>query len=274
MDEYAGLFRFLNLPAAALKTALGTLHFSGTDEEFYNYGIFLPAMLPLWSTEDPSYVGYWKHWFSPRRITIVEAYIEENILPREIARNFNQLARIMAQYVINSEGDISDETQRFATCTGISTPELQQIGQIAGVTHEEQALLVLPLFAQDPPLACFEGGRGYPGDFPQEGMALTPQSVRGVCTYEVSEARQRQIAALPFAPPWFLADDQAPVFDALLRQGDYAEAWLSLNSTGWKTADAKAALRRLAGESGEPGLDLLAEAWSAQPHMDGVPHAY
>lgn len=268
MDEYARLFRFLNLPDIALEMTLGTLHFPETDAEFFNFGVFLPAMLPLWSTEDPSYVGYWKHWFSPRRLTIVQAYIEENLLAREVACDFNQLARVAAQSMLNSQGSVSAEARAIAVRTGIGEPELQQINQIAQATDKEEGLLALPVFAQDPPLACFAEGQGYPGDFPHVGMTLTPQSVRSVCTFEAGEQLHQQIAALPFAPPWFTASDQAAVFDDLLQRGDYEGAWMSLNSAGWKVAEAKTALRRLADQSREPGLDLLAAAWSAQPHEE------
>lgn len=268
MDEYAGLFQFLNLPDVALETALGTLNFPDTDADFFNFGVFLPAMLPLWSTEDPSYVGYWKHWFSPRHLTIIQTYIEENLLAREIACDFDQLARVAAQTVLNNEGSISPEVRDLAARTGIGDPELQQINQIARTTDKQEGLLALAAFAQNPPLACFADGQGYPGDFPRDGMTLTPQSVRDVCTFEAGEQLRQQIAALPFAPPWFTTSDQSPVFGGLLQQGDHAGAWMSLNSSGWVVADAKTALRRLADQTREPGLDLLADAWSAQPHEE------
>jgi len=295
VDEYAGLFQFLNLPDVALETALGTLNFPDTDADFVNFGVFLPAMLPLWSTEDPSYVGYWKHWFSPRHLTIIQTYIEENLLAREIACDFDQLARVAAQTVLrgpnknaridrfssdigleslfllgplNNEGSISPEVRDLAARTGIGDPELQQINQIARTTDKQEGLLALAAFAQDPPLACFADSQGYPGDFPRDGMTLTPQSVRDVCTFEAGEQLRQQIAALPFAPPWFTTSDQSPVFGGLLQQGDHAGAWMSLNSSGWVVADAKTALRRLANQTREPGLDLLADAWSAQPHEE------
>ena len=267
MDEYAALFQFLNLPDAALETALGTLHFPNTDAEFFNFGVFLPAMLPLWSTGSPSYVGYWKHWFSPRRLTVVQADIEENLLAREIARDFSQLVCIAVQAALSAEGSLSSEVRALVTQTKLPEQELDQIVQIAEVTDEENGLLALAAFTGDPPLACFpEDGQGYPGDFPHDAMTLTPQSVRNICTYETSTRLFQQIVALPFAPPWFTETNQSVVFDDLLQQGDYEGAWLSLNSTGWKVADAKAALSRLAIQSQEPGLDLLVEAWSAQPH--------
>jgi hypothetical protein len=269
MDEYAALFQFLNLPDAALETTLGTLHFPNTDAEFFNFGVFLPAMLPLWSTGGPSYVGYWKHWFSPRRLTVVQADIEENLLAHEIARDFGQLVCVAVQAALSVEGSLSPEIRDLAARTGLPEQELDQIVQVAEITDEENGLLVLAAFIQDPPLACFpEDGQSYFGDFPHDAMTLTPQIVRNLCTYETSTRLSQQIAALPFAPPGFMESDQSIVFDDLLQQSDYGGAWLSLNSTGWKVADAKASLRRLASQSREPGLDLLAEAWSAQPHEE------
>ena len=269
MDKYAALFQFLNFPDAALETSLGTLHFPNTDAEFFNFGVFLPAMLPLWSTVGPSYTGYWKHWFSPRRLTIVQADIEENLLAREIARDFGQLVYVAVQAALSAENSLGPEARILVARTEIPEQELDQLIQIAEVTDEENGLLALAAFAQDPPLACFpENGQGYPGDFPHDAMTLTPQAVRNLCTYETSVRLSQQIAALPFAPPWFIEGDQSVVFDNLLQQGNYAGAWLSLNSTGWKVADAKAALRRLASQSREPGLDLLADAWSAQLHEE------
>ena len=268
MEHYRSIVAFLQVPQAALDVAenrvLMPLH---PDIPFLQYG-FPPALLPLWSTGSPIYHGYWKHWFSTRRTTLVEMDVTQQRQTREIARSFAQLAREMVLFTISWNEGMIPAVWDFAAGVGISPTEVEQIARMVEKTgDQEKGLLALPLFADDPPMSCFPGdGQGYPGDFPCNAMTLTPQTVRNICTFEVEEDLRREIAALPFAPPWFAESNQSVVFNQLLQQEDYAGAWMSLNSTGWQFPQAKDAMRRLAEQVDVPGFGLLADAWISEPH--------
>lgn len=263
------LFSSLPLPQAAKDIAFGTLEVPFyTDTPFNSYG-FVPALIPLWATDSPSYTGYWKHWFEPqRKPTFVEVYVRDDYRATEVARNFTQLAQRVVLTALTIEGLVTPDIQAFASHVHINDAELKRINALAQVSGDaDTELLSLPAFAHAPPLACYqETTKEYSGDFPHDDMAMTEQNLHSICTFEVSENLHRRIIDLPFAPPWFTTTDQPSLFTQLLLQDDLQGAWMSLNSTGWSFMEAKEALIRLGKRSSEPGFDLLVEAWTAEPH--------
>ena len=268
MNPYFDLFPMLGLPDAARAIAFRTLEVPFyTDTPFDGYG-FVPALIPLWATDSPAYTGYWKHWFTPlRQPVFVEIDLDRGGPPQEIARSVRQMAYRMVFEAIISEDALTPTVRTFAAAVGLSPVEVETLDALNETGYDAAQLLQLPLFRIDPPLDCLNGDFAvYQGDFPHESMALTEQVVRQLCTSEVSDTLRRRICALPFAPPWFTAAAQRPVFDTLLEQGDLSGAWLSLNSTGWRYLDAKAAISRLAARANQADFSLLAEAWIAEPH--------
>jgi hypothetical protein len=267
MTDYQQVFQFLGMPPLALEIAANRIQLPlDLTVPFHHYG-FPPALLPLWSSEGAAYDGYWKHWFSPRKLTIVATEVAQKRRTHEVARDLPQVIRQMTLFTISWNEGIIPAARTFAYQTGVSDQELEQMERaIAEFGDHPDGWLTLPGFTEDPPLPCVPDGRGYQGDFPYRGMALTPQAVRNICTFEVEEEVRRQIAALPFAPPWFTESNQSLVFNQLLQQEDYAGAWMSLNSTGWQFPQAKDAMRRLAERVEVPGFGLLADAWINEPH--------
>ncbi len=269
MHQYSRLFSFLPLPSTARDIAFRTLEVPFyTDTPFNAYG-YVPALIPLWATDSPSYTGYWKHWFVPQREpTFVEVYVRDEYRATEIARDSTQLMQRSILTALTIEGAITPEIQTFAEQVGIADTELEAIAALAQTSGDDDAgLLTLPAFVHNPPLTCFSGRiGGYSGDFPYDDMALTEQNLHNICTFEISEDLYKRILDLPFAPLWFTTTDQPLLFTQLLQQGDFHGAWLSLNSTGWRFIEAKEALKRLGEHTSMPGFDLLVEAWTAEPH--------
>lgn len=271
MDEYRRLFEFLRLPRVAMDIALGEvlLPLHNRETPFDAYG-FVPALLPLWIGQGVNYTGYWKHWFGSRQMTLVEVTVEDNRHAEEVARDFNQLACEVVLDAVGEAQGLTPQVRTFGTQAGISTAELEQIEQVwQEWRHERAGLLSVPRFASAAPLVCLvveENYTDYTGDFPYDAMLLNEETLRNMCTTETSRELHQRAATLPFAPPWFTTTEQGPVFYQLLREKDHLGAWMSLNSTGWRFLEAKDALRQLAQEANVPGLDLLAEAWTAVPH--------
>ena len=270
--EYQRLFEFLRLPALAGKIAFeGVLPpLPGVEAPWDAYG-FLPALLPLWIGQGVKYTGGWRHWFGSRRMTFVEVTVGNNSRANEAARDFDQLMCRVVQDAADSANALTPSIAAFGTQAGLSLAIMEQIGQISQEWGgEREGMLSLPRFASSAPLECFSPAWqpvvGYTGDFPHDTMPLNEETLRNMCTAETSRELQTRIAALPFAPPWFTAAEQAPVFRQLLRRRDYLGAWMSLNSSGWRWLEARDALRDLAEVSNVPGLDLLADAWAAVPH--------
>lgn len=266
MADYQQVLQFLEAPQLAVQVAAGRIQLPlDLTVPFRHYG-FPPALLPLWST-GAIYHGYWKHWLSPRKITIVELDVAQKRRAHEVARNFPQLIRQMTLFDICWNEEVTATVRASARETDISDQEIEQMARAVAVYGDHpDGWLTLPSFAEGPPLPCVPDGKGYHGDFPFEGMALTKENVRHICTFEADEVLRREIVALPFAPPWFLTDEQAPVFKQFMEQGDYAGAWMSLNSTGWLFAEAKAALKELGERVDVPGFGLLVDAWTGEAH--------
>lgn len=269
MNKYKDLFSFLPLPVTAEEIALRTLEVPFyTDTPFNAYG-FVPALIPLWATDSPSYTGYWKHWFAPQRQpTFVEVYVRDEYRATEIARDFTQLTQRVSLTALTIEDAITPEIQKFALQVGLSSTDLTDIAVLAQASGDDDtALLNLPAFARNAPLTCyFSQTQAYAGDFPHDAMILTEQALLSICTFETSEKLNARIQASAFAPPWFTTTDQPLLFTDLLKKGDLCGAWMSLNSTGWRFTEAKEALRQLGKQSSVPGFDLLVDAWTAEPH--------
>lgn len=267
VEDYQQVLRCLGVPQLALQSAAGTVELPlDLTIPFHHYG-FPPALLPLWSTEAAIYHGYWKHWFCPRKLTVVEMDVSQKRETREIARDFSQLIRQMTLLSISWSEGVTPAIRASTAQTSIGDQEVKLMEKAITVSGDHpQGWLTLPGFAEDPPLPCVPDGLGYHGDFPFRGMALTEDNVRHICTFEVDDALRREIVSLSFAPPWFLTDEQAPVFERLLGRSDHAGAWMSLNSTGWRFEEAKEALRELGRQVDVPDFGLLVDAWISEAH--------
>ncbi len=265
MSDYQELYEYLGLPPAAVKLGLGRIKPPSLifRAPFRCYG-FPPALLPLWSNgSDPSYDGYWKHWFVARQLTIVDYSVEEG-RAYEIARDLEQLvwAASLTEY---DSPEAREEVKRFAR-----EMEIEGIESLDELTSSlPEALRVLPAFGANSPLECYSDDEaGYTGDFPHDRMILTEENVRNICTIEASEQLKARIAALPFGPAWFKSKDQEPVFYDCLHKDDHGGAWMSLNSHGWRYERAKTAILELAERVNHQGFTLLANCWTSQPHEE------
>jgi hypothetical protein len=59
---------------------------------------------------------------------------------------------------------------------------------------------------------------------------------------------------------------QLEIFRQLLDTDDFAGAWLSLNSPGWRFGEARSAIKLLSAKVPDPEFAVLADAWSSLPH--------
>ncbi|MAM74259.1 MAG: hypothetical protein CMO29_10690 [Tistrella sp.] len=66
----------------------------------------------------------------------------------------------------------------------------------------------------------------------------------------------------------------ARLFDDYLSDGRQAEAWATLNSTGWSLPDTRAAAERLAAATDRPLLALQLRAWIAFSQQTDMPERY
>lgn len=267
MKHYEKVYRALGLPPTALEVALGAipLPFADASAPFSLYG-FPPALIPIFSdSSGPAYHGFWKHPLGARATTLVHLSVEIGYRADEVARNVEQLFTRIVLTAIGVHDRVTPEAERFATGVGLTDlAALDQLSMEAGYCLPD--LRGHPPFDRDCPLGCFDDPNDYDGDFPNRALVERGGDLRRICVLEVDHDLQQRIAARPEAPPWFTTRDQPATCRALLDAGDLAGAWMSLNSPGWRFADAKLALRALADRADDPALSVIAEAWIAERH--------
>lgn len=267
MKHYEKVYRALGLPSIALDVALGNvpLPFADCTAPYLLYG-FPPALIPIYSdSSGPGYHGFWKHHLVRRATTLVWLSVEAGYRAREVARTVEQLFTKMVVLGIGIFDGLTPEIERFAAGVGIH--DLAEIDRLTmNVGDNAAQLRVRPPFDRHLPLDSVEDPREYDGDFPNPAMLERGDDLRRVCVLEVDRELQARIAARPDAPPWFTTRDQPATCRALLDAGDLAGAWMSLNSPGWRFADAKLALRALADRADDAALSVIAEAWIAERH--------
>lgn len=225
---------------------------------------FPPALIPVWSNSSgPYYVGYWRHWFCERPVTIVELNVEDNWMAIEIARNSSQLVRLVCLDLICNETEMRD-VRKFCHQAGIDPTEFTEIRSIADATGQDSSgLRQLPGFGTSSPLQSCLDSNEYQGAFPHEHMQLTPENVRHISPFEVSGTLRQRILSSSFCPPWFSEDDREQLFRDLLTKSDLLGAWMTLNSSGWTLEAAANALAALSASTPDQQFHAMAGSWLA-----------
>lgn len=227
---------------------------------FTTYSTLPPALIPLWSTPLPSYVGVWRHWFVPRAPTFVEIDLEEGPRVREIARSTQQLALIVCARALTSGGSKSPALAPFAKALGADLTAVRRLK-----TDRPEVLRRLPQFGKNAPLECFDEDdvADYLGDFPVPSAVRDPARVGTWAGMELDEAERTERQEWSRTAPWLLSETQTDVFEACLKKDDFAGAWLSLNSPGWSDTEIAAAMRALDKRAADPSFSRVVRAWSA-----------
>lgn len=267
MENFERVYQALGLPRAALDVALGKVKLPLADASapWSLYG-FPPALIPIYSeSSGPSYVGFWRHHLVGRVSTVVRLSVEAGYRAREIARSVEQLFAYVAVAAIGISDGVTPEIERFAAGVGIR--DLAALDRLSMEFGDNMLLLRghAP-FDRECPLSSFADPYNYDGSFPCIASLDRPVELRSICVLEVERDLQHVIASRPDAPPWFTTRDQSATCHSLIEAGDFGGAWMSLNSPGWRFADAKRALRTLANKASTPDLSVIADAWIAEQH--------
>lgn len=265
--SYDHVFEIIGAPKAILDCYQGRIsspiNYLVAPPQWY---VFPPALIPIWSEGSlPSYIGYWKHWFLERSITIVEMSVSSGRIVTEIARTEEQLLNLIAaRSICNSDG-ISKELSSFASATNI-----HNLNEVDNITLETGDSLLglsrLSTFKEYCPLASCSDVKKYDGEFPSVDAFNAAVRNNTYSTFEIPDAHASSNQA---SPKWYSADiDKPALFDLFLEDKDHANAWLTLNSTGWPISDARIAISKLAESANSNEFNVLANAWleMADPH--------
>lgn len=210
-----------------------------------SYG-FPPAILPIWSdSAGPYYIGVLHHWFGDRETTFVEYHVESKRFT-ELARSADQLRiRIVFDFLCNVPD--GEEVAEFASALGLCP--LDEFEDFFAEYEDEVDIANHPAFQGSLPLSLVSKNDKYSGDFPL-GFA----NLKRYCGFEVG---REVVAQAKDVPPWYGELAKPKLFESLLRSKDYQAAWFCLNTTGWNSAEMKAAIRQLSSSVDVNGLSLL-----------------
>jgi hypothetical protein len=265
MERYTHLARLLGLPPSIVRCISWqipppqALCFDAPT----GWYVFPPALIPLWSNgSSPYYIGYWRHWFVRREPCFVLMYVEAHCAS-QIARTPEQLYCYLAMESITTEDGISKDLERFAHEVGLA--DLEELDRVTLVSGDDpRGFRQLRPFVERTPLESVASLDEYTGDFPTGDFSGTRAWWRASCSWEIPDEVFVRWPDGKERPPWLRAGrDNKAVFAALLRDGDLAGAWLTLNSTGWRMSDARQAVGDLRLAAHDVAFDLLAETWLA-----------
>ena len=236
---------------------------------------FPPALIPLYVESSGRFIGLWRHWgFVDREPCFVSfAGVTISGEPRmafQLATSTAQLAYHYFIDVLDGTGfEVNDKVSEDASAWGFD--DLETLLRIMEEYPREPHLLALDAFRRNPPLTCYRTKmKAYAGDFPNVRLVEDTAARYSASSYEVHSWHQtdeyelrRLVAGDPTSPIWHRVEDQKPAFESLMADGDYAGAWMSLNSIGWNLADAHRAIADLEPHNSDPNFRSLARAWRA-----------
>lgn len=226
---------------------------------------FPPALLPIFEDNGgPVLRGLLRHWFVQRSTVYVAFHLETGTFA-EVGRNAQQVIAEMMLQMNNLKEGFTPEIIAFANELGFDDlPAIdffaEEYGDLSSEFHR------MEIFAQDLPLAYAPDLSAYRGDYPASDWLLNKPQLFNACAFEVPAQYTRE----PDWPEWLIRNaDKKALFERFFAEKQPGKAWLTLNSRGWKIADAITALQQLQREEQDPLFHLISENWIKGWHDAG-----
>lgn len=122
------------------------------------------------------------------------------------------------------------------------------------------------VYASGVPFVACDDPKDYTGRFPT-AHTLSAGNVRSFSSFLLPPEALAVAVTLPNCPPWLTAaateQDQLPVFESCLRQGDLPGAWCTLNSSGWSDPELRSAMNQFASLSRDENARRLNASWQS-----------
>lgn len=225
-----------------------------------------PAFLPLWERYSGITTGVWIHDVYGPSFSYVQFH-RELAAVSEIARTDEQLlSDVVISALVEQDKEVaSDEIRRFSALVDIhSLDELDAFTCEYGDDSSE--FYHLKLFSDKLPAACLSDPLSYDGHVAPPKDNYPIEELQRYSSFELSFESQSKIneehrSTLPTR--LVTNGERKQQFEAECRAGKLQEAWLTLNSTGWKREEALIALKKLTMLSPTPLLNEIVAAWSS-----------
>jgi hypothetical protein len=252
--RYEPVYRSLGYPAEATELASGAIRSPDNNADAgLEFTVFPPALVPLLSDGEPSYLGGWVHPFARRTPTFVRLSLEDQIV-YEVARTWEQMKAIL---VLGSQWDGIPKVRDFAIKLSFHDVDTLD-AHVRNHGDDPARLASYPPFATQTPLESTPRGVPYDGEFPDARSSSAPIDVSRCCLYEVPLDLRGKLNASwldPSVPP-------PSAFTQCMQAADLDGAWLSLNAPGWSMDDARKAAREMRLRSdGVTFAPELLDAW-------------
>ena len=211
-----------------------------------------PALLPILTDgSSPNYIGLWKNWLNGDssfvNLSLTRAKADE------VARTEKQLFAYLVITAIVAKDEVTQEILDFAERVGVSNIEELDEGTIK-FGDDVREFKNISDFKLNCPLESSDPGE-YDGYFPTETNGKGNFS----SSYQIEEEDLGLYGSLPI---WFRKEKAVESFERYMKEENYMNAWLSLNSRGWLFFEAAEAITEIAKKVSVPEFSSLATEWA------------
>lgn len=217
-----------------------------------------PSLIPLFLGYGASYKGILHHFFTDRKNTFVEYYLEHGYIS-EIARNPKQFLTLLLLKMIIIEDELTDRIVDFSKNIGYNN--LNEVDNfVLEYGDDPKDFDKLIFFDNNPPFKYLKDISKYDGDYPCSLNILNNLQLQNTSSFEVSNMEFLK----PFKniPQWLNpTNNKKDLFDNYLEEGSLKEAWFTLNSEGWLLKDVANALEIFKSKTDDHLFHLVADNW-------------
>lgn len=219
-----------------------------------------PCLIPFFVGYGASYKGLINHFFFKRNNPFVEFNLEQNSII-EKSFNFNQLSIYLILEMIMIKDKLTNEIIEFAR--EINFREYEEVNNFSiRYGDNTEYFNELIYFKDNLPLDIVKDISTYKGDFPSSYDNLNENQIFNACSFEISPAAFEKIEDNPTLPKWLKKDsDKKKLFREYIKNKQFKEAWLTLNSKGWLLEDVANCLGELKHIVNDASYNLVADNW-------------
>jgi len=210
-----------------------------------------------------------KHWFVEREINYTYVYGENFKNYSEEARTFETfLTKFFLDWLIIEE-EITFEMKIFAK--ELKFNELEAIYNFFDKYGDNpNEITRLKYFTKSSgnnlnitPIEYVNNISTYTGDFSTSVKGLINiNGIEKATSFEIQDSTKRVVNKLSNLPLWLKNNaNQKYLFDMYIENNELDNAWLTLNSSGWKLTDVEGCLEVLTQKNNKNGFDDMVENW-------------
>lgn len=222
-----------------------------------------PFLIPLLidRDSDPITICLAKHWFTNTGVTYVTHIFDYTRQTLEVARNINQLITF---FIISIGGD--DDNKNIEKVGALWKKQIskEMISFVDTYGDDINKAINLEVMKSAIPLNIVISPERYNGNAFANKKIFIEKNINNICSYELVDNLHIEACKNKgiIIPEWLLeGKNKKELFFKYYEQNLLSEAWLTLNSTGWKFDDVVWALNLLKNKSKDLLFREYADMW-------------